>query len=69
MLKNFFKIAIRNLLKKKSYVIINMLGLGIALACCITSYILVASNIEFDNFHEKSRIHSKSVAAHKNHNF
>jgi ABC-type antimicrobial peptide transport system permease subunit len=51
MLKNYLIIAIRNLLKKKSYVIINMFGLGIALACCITSYILVAYNIEFDHFH------------------
>ncbi len=48
MVKNFLKIAIRNLIRNKSYVIINTLGLGISMACCITAYLLVAFNVEFD---------------------
>ncbi|MEM9326498.1 MAG: ABC transporter permease [Bacteroidota bacterium] len=48
MLKNFIKVGLRHLLRNKSYVIINMLGLGIALACCVTAYLLVAYNLEFD---------------------
>lgn len=48
MFRNFLRIALRNLWKNKSYVIINTLGLGIALACCITAYLVLAFNIEFD---------------------
>lgn len=56
MLKNYFKIALRNLLKNKSYVLINTLGLGISLACCITAYLVLAFNIEFDSFHKDSKV-------------
>lgn len=56
MLKNYLRIAYRNLLRNKSYVIINTFGLGIALACCITSYIIVAYNIEFDRFHDDDKV-------------
>ncbi|MDA1121369.1 MAG: ABC transporter permease, partial [Bacteroidetes bacterium] len=56
MIKNYFKIAFRNLLNNKTYVIINTFGLGIALACCITAYILVAYNIEFNDFHKDEKV-------------
>lgn len=56
MLKNYFMVGLRNLRKNKSYVIINTFGLGIALACCITAYLLLAYNIEFDDFHEDQKV-------------
>lgn len=56
MLFNYLRVAIRNLRKNKSYVIINTLGLGIALACCITAYLLLAYNIEFDSFHRDKKV-------------
>ena len=56
MIRNFLLIALRNLRKNKNYVIINTLGLGIALACCITAYLLLAYNIEFDNFHADEKV-------------
>lgn len=56
MLSNYFIVALRNLLKNKVYVIINTLGLGIALACCITAYLLLAFNIEFDDFHDNKKV-------------
>ena len=56
MLRNYILVAVRNLLKNKRYLVINTFGLGIALACCITSYILVAYNIEFDNFHSAEKM-------------
>jgi ABC-type antimicrobial peptide transport system permease subunit len=52
MFKNYLKIAFRQLLKNRSYVLINTFGMGIALACCLAAYILVAFNIEFDDFHD-----------------
>ncbi len=56
MLKNYFKVAFRSLLKNKSYVLINTFGLGIALACCITAYLLLAFNIEFDSSFKGEKI-------------
>ncbi|MEM8940430.1 MAG: ABC transporter permease, partial [Bacteroidota bacterium] len=50
MFKNYFKVALRNLSKNKSYVFTNTLGMGIALACCMTAYLLLAFNIEFDYY-------------------
>lgn len=55
MLKNYLRVAFRNLFKNKSYVIINTFGLGISLACCITAYILVAFNIEFNDFYDDEK--------------
>lgn len=54
MIKNYLKVAIRNLLKNKVYVIVNLLGLGIALACCIVAYLNYAFNEEFNSTHENS---------------
>jgi putative ABC transport system permease protein len=56
MFKNYLQVGFRNLLRNKSYVIINTFGLGIALACCITAYLIVAYNIEFDNFHQDEKV-------------
>src|SRR6188768_1377901 len=56
MIRNYIKTAYRSLLKNKNYVIINTLGLGVALACCITAYLLLAYNIEFDNFHKSEKV-------------
>ncbi|WP_421895275.1 FtsX-like permease family protein [Marinoscillum sp.] len=51
MLKNFLKVALRNLLKNKVYVTINIVGLGLALACCIVAYLNSKQNWDFDKSH------------------
>ena len=51
MLRNFFKITIRNFLKNKSYVFINMIGLGLSLACCIVGYLNWKYAAEYDQTH------------------
>ena len=56
MIKNYLLVALRTLRKNKSYIIINTLGLGISLACCITAYLLLAYNIEFDRFHDDKKV-------------
>jgi putative ABC transport system permease protein len=74
MIKNYLRVTLRTFQKNKSYFIINSLGLGIALACCITAYMLMAFNIEFDNFHEDEkvsriyRVHTLSVDKDNNTN-
>lgn len=49
MILNYLKVATRHLLKNKIYLLINVFGMGIAIACAMTSYLLVAYNIEFDS--------------------
>ena len=51
MLKNFFKITLRNFLRNKSYVLINVLGLGLSLACCIVGYLNWKYAAEYDQNH------------------
>lgn len=54
MLKNFFKITFRSLVKNRLFVIINTLGLGITLACCIIAYLNFKFNADFDNVHKNA---------------
>ncbi|MFP8490253.1 ABC transporter permease [Gracilimonas sp. Q87] len=54
MLKNYIKIAIRNLLKKKVYSLINITGLAIGLATCILIVTYVINERSYDSFHERS---------------
>lgn len=51
MLRNFFKITFRNFLKNKSYVLINLVGLGLSLACCIVGYLNWKYAAEYDQNH------------------
>ena len=52
MLRNFFKITTRNLLKNKSYVFINLVGLGFSLACCIVGYLNYKYVADYDKNHK-----------------
>jgi len=52
MLRNYLNIAGRNLLRNGHYTAINLVGLAIALACCIVAYLNHDFNYSFDAFHE-----------------
>lgn len=54
MLKNYIKIALRNLLRNKLYSILNIIGLAIGIACCILILLYVQDELSFDRFHEKA---------------
>ena len=59
------KVAIRNLLRNKVYVLINTFGMGIAMACCMTAYLLIAYNIEFDEYFSDDQVqHTVKVIHH-----
>ena len=51
MIKNYFKIAIRNVRKYKFFSFINILGLAIGMMCCLFIFIYVGDELSFDKFH------------------
>ncbi|MBO6522205.1 MAG: ABC transporter permease [Balneolaceae bacterium] len=52
MLKNYFKIALRNLSKQKLYSFINVFGLAIGMAFSILVILFVFDELRYDHFHE-----------------
>ena len=54
MISNYFKIAIRNILRHKVYSIINIAGLSVGMACCILIFLWVNYEFSFDRYHEKA---------------
>lgn len=68
--KNFFKITLRNFQKNVSYFVINLVGLGLSIACCIVGYLNYKYSSDYDRNHENHeriyKIHSyKSVQDEK----
>ena len=53
MLRNYFKIARRNVYRNKAYSLMNITGLGLGLACAIMIFAIVKYHLSFDTFHEK----------------
>ena len=53
MLKNYLKIALRNLIKHKAFSLINISGLAIGMACCLLIIIFVQDELRYDRFHDK----------------
>ncbi|MGY3053084.1 putative ABC transport system permease protein [Pedobacter sp. UYEF25] len=52
MLKNYIKIAWRNLVKNKIFSLINILGLSIGIAVCMMIFLFILNEYSFDNFHK-----------------
>jgi len=55
MFKNYFKVAYRNLLHNKLYAIVNIFGMGVAIAFCIVAYLNHSYNYTFDTFHKNAK--------------
>jgi putative ABC transport system permease protein len=51
MLKNYFKIALRNMFRNKLYSLINLTGLAIGLAACLMIWLWVQDEMSYDRFH------------------
>lgn len=51
MIKNYIKTAFRNLLKRKTFTLIHILGLGLAFGAAIILFLTAMFEISFDNFH------------------
>lgn len=54
MIRNYFKIGFRALLRNKSYAFINVAGLALGLAACIVIFLVVQNELGYDRFHKKA---------------
>ncbi|MCL4511466.1 MAG: ABC transporter permease [Bacteroidetes bacterium] len=52
MLRNFVKVAIRNILRNKVYSFINIAGLAVGMAACILILLWVTDELSFNNFNK-----------------
>src|SRR5437773_556123 len=55
MITNYFKLAFRNLSKRKGYSLLNIVGLAIGIVCCILIFQYVAYERSFDSFPKKAK--------------
>ena len=52
MLANYLKIAVRNLLRRRGYALINISGLAVGIACCLLIALYVAHELSYDRHYE-----------------
>jgi putative ABC transport system permease protein len=54
MFKNYFTVAFRNLVKRKGFSLINILGLATGMAVCLLIVLFIQSEMSYDKQHEKA---------------
>ena len=54
MIKNYIKIAWRNLLKHKSFSLVNIFGLAIGIAACLIIFIYIRHELTFDQYNKNA---------------
>jgi len=54
MLKNYFKVAFRNIKRQRLYAAINILGLAIGMAGCLLIFLWVQDERSYDRYHSKA---------------
>ncbi|HVM88079.1 MAG TPA: ABC transporter permease [Puia sp.] len=65
MFRNYFKTAFRNLVRNKTYSIINMAGLTVGIAVCMIIFMIIQYQTSFDEFHaNKNNIYRVLTASH-----
>jgi putative ABC transport system permease protein len=52
MIRNYLRVALRNLRNHKAYSLINIVGLAVGIACCIAILLYVRDELSYDRFNE-----------------
>lgn len=68
MLKNYFKIAWRTLVKERQFTFLNLVGLSTGLVCTLLIYLWVNDELHIDKYNEKDSQLYQVLAHHKNEN-
>ncbi len=65
MFKNYFKTALRSLIRNRNYTIINIAGLAVGIAVCMMIFIIIQFQTSFDDFHsKKDRVYRVLTESH-----
>jgi putative ABC transport system permease protein len=54
MIRNYFRVILRNLARNKFYSSINIIGLAVGLATCLLIFLYVVDELSFDRFNKKA---------------
>jgi len=54
MLRNYFTVALRNILKHKFFSVINLAGLTVGITACLFIFIYVKDELSYDRFHSQA---------------
>ena len=54
MLKNYFRVALRNFWRNKTFSLINILGLSIGISASLVIFLIVTYDLGFDHFQPNS---------------
>jgi putative ABC transport system permease protein len=54
MLKNYLKIAFRNLIRHKTFSFINIFGLAVAITCCLLIYLYITDELSYDRYNRNA---------------
>lgn len=57
MFKNYILITLRSIIKNKIFILINVLGMGVAVACCIVAYL----NWEFSASFDRNHVNAETI--------
>ncbi len=68
MLRNYIKIAWRNLLKNKAFSLINIIGLSISMSVCLLIISIISDQKSYDQFHSKKDRIYRVISGGKNGN-
>ncbi|MFT3822903.1 MAG: ABC transporter permease [Chitinophagaceae bacterium] len=68
MLKNYWLVAWRSLIRNKIYSLINVLGLALGICACLVIYLITRYEFSFDTFHpDRDRIYCVDAMMHGGH--
>lgn len=68
MLKNYWTVAWRSLVRNKIYSLINILGLVLGICACLAIYLIARHEFSYDTFHpDRDRIYCVDAMLHTNH--
>ena len=55
LIRSYFRVALRNLIKRKGYSFLNIFGLAIGIVCCLLIFQYVAYEKSYDSFPTKAK--------------
>jgi putative ABC transport system permease protein len=68
MLKSYFTVAWRTLVRNRVYSIFNVLGLALGICACLVIYLITSYEFSFDTFHpNRDRIFCVDAGMHGDH--